>query len=267
MRDEREAAAVPDPRLTDQQHPEHTDHEHYEGHDHTAGPRHNGGDPDDNARVSPVDTATAEERAARVDDGARSGDELPATETDRAGTDRAEAERAEAELPATDEARAEHERAEAERADAKERVDEERVRPDDLGDGELSDQELPPTGEPVDAREPDAVPVRTGDADAVPTPTPAPDAAPEQGLWNTSDVESLRERWREIQLHFVDDPGAAARGAAALVDEAARSLVSAVESRRAALAGPTTDDSQPETERLRLALQRYRDFLDRVLQV
>jgi hypothetical protein len=38
-------------------------------------------------------------------------------------------------------------------------------------------------------------------------------------------------------------PQAAAGDAAALVDEAARSLIAAVESRRAAMAGPTTDDS------------------------
>ena len=252
MRDERDVAAVPDPGPTDHEH-EH-DHEHR---DHADGPRPNGGDPGDNTRVSPVDTATAEERAARVDDGARPDLERP------------EAADEESEVTNEEAAAAERE-AEAQRVDAKERVDEERVRPDDLGDGELSDQEIPPTGRPFDAREADAVPVEAREVDAVPVEARDADAVPEtpdRGLWDPSDVASLRERWREIQLQFVDDPEAAASGAAALVDEAARSLVSAVESRRAALAGPTTDDSEPETERLRLALQRYRDFLDRVLQV
>src|SRR5262245_25363708 len=183
MRDEREAAPVPDSRPADHQHhddDEHHDHEHHdhEHHDHTPDPRPNGGDPDETARVSPVDTATAEERDARVDDGAR-----------------------------------------PEAADEEPEVTDEERRPDDLGDGELSDQELPPTGEPINAREPDAVPGDNGDADAVPTDTP--DTAPEQqGLWDSADVTSLRERWREIQLHFVDDPGSAASDAAALVDEA-----------------------------------------------
>jgi len=173
--------------------------------------------------------------------------------------------------------------ADEERAVEDRPVDAEPMRSDDLGDGELSERELPPTGEPIDAREPvpppdeaapedyrerDAVPMDTEPVDAATTDAGAePAETPDAGLWDSSDVESMRERWREIQLQFVDDPQAAAGDAAALVDEAARSLIAAVESRRAAMAGPTTDDTEPETERLRLALQRYRDFLERVLRV
>ena len=230
MRDEREVAEVSDPRLAEHEHPDHA--------------RDNGSDPGRTPTSSSVD-----------DEDARPDPELTADE-ERAVEDR----------PVEDRP-----------------VDAEPMRSDDLGDGELSERELPPTGEPIDAREPvpppdkaapedyrerDAVPMDTEPVDAATTDAGAePAETPDAGLWDSSDVESMRERWREIQLQFVDDPQAAAGDAAALVDEAARSLIAAVESRRAAMAGPTNDDSEPETERLRLALQRYRDFLDRVLRV
>ena len=237
MRDEREVAEVSDPRLAEHEHPDHA--------------RDNGSDPGRTPTSSSVDVEDA---------------------------------RPDPDLTADEERAAEEERtADEERAVEERPVDAEPMRSDDLGDGELSERELPPTGEPIDAREPvpppdeaapedyrerDAVPMDTEPVDAATTDAGAePAETPDAGLWDSSDVESMRERWREIQLQFVDDPQAAAGDAAALVDEAARSLIAAVESRRAAMAGPTTDDTEPETERLRLALQRYRDFLERVLRV
>ncbi len=86
------------------------------------------------------------------------------------------------------------------------------------------------------------------------------------GLWSTADAQAIRDRWREVQLRFVDDPRAAADEAAELVDDAARLLVTAIESHRGKLGG-WRDSPSGDTEELRLVVQRYREFVDRVLGV
>jgi hypothetical protein len=88
-------------------------------------------------------------------------------------------------------------------------------------------------------------------------------------------AEGIRDRWRDVQLRFVDDPRSAADQAAELVDEVTQSLVTALESRRTELGawrddpvgGSTadTDAGSGQTEQLRVAVQRYREFIDRVL--
>jgi hypothetical protein len=86
------------------------------------------------------------------------------------------------------------------------------------------------------------------------------------GLWPATDAQEIRERWREVQLRFVDNPRAAADEAAAVVDDATRVLVTAMESRRTELSEWHNAPSD-DTEQLRLVVQRYREFLDRVLGV
>jgi hypothetical protein len=103
---------------------------------------------------------------------------------------------------------------------------------------------------------------------------------PQGALWAGVDTQALRERWRDVQLRFVDDPRSAADDAAALVDEAAQTLIAAIESRRSALTeahpkgrGPAQpgapEDPRPEgeTEQLRVSVQRYREFLDQVMKL
>ncbi|GGN37328.1 hypothetical protein FHR83_006427 [Actinoplanes campanulatus] len=79
-------------------------------------------------------------------------------------------------------------------------------------------------------------------------------------LFPGGDVESLRERWRDIQLRFVDDPKAATGEAAGLVDEAVDKLAKALRDHRGSLSTGTD-----ETEALRVELRSYRDILDRLL--
>ena len=86
------------------------------------------------------------------------------------------------------------------------------------------------------------------------------------GLWPVADAEALRERWREVQLRFVDDPRTAADEAGKLVDDAARVLVTTIESRRTELGG-WRDNPTDDTEQLRLVVQGYREFMDQVLGV
>lgn len=103
-------------------------------------------------------------------------------------------------------------------------------------------------------------PDRAGDPSAAPVVA----AAGATGLWGEGRAEGFRDRWREVQLRFVDDPATAAREAKALVSEAVDGLTMALAEHRERL-----DDweSTPgdETERLRVAVRGYRDFLDRLL--
>ncbi|MEU4419362.1 hypothetical protein AB0F81_01970 [Actinoplanes sp. NPDC024001] len=76
----------------------------------------------------------------------------------------------------------------------------------------------------------------------------------------TADTQALRERWRDVQLRFVDDPKGATAEAAGLVDEAVDKLTSALRDQRGSLSKGTED-----TEALRVELRSYRDILDRLL--
>jgi hypothetical protein len=89
-------------------------------------------------------------------------------------------------------------------------------------------------------------------------------AAPVGRLWPDEHAQRFRERWRDIQLRFVDDPHAVAGEAADLVGEVVDGL-------RSALDDATNDlhrwrsEEDGDTERLRMAVRRYRDFVDRLL--
>ncbi|HET9141387.1 MAG TPA: hypothetical protein VFO68_18620, partial [Actinophytocola sp.] len=76
--------------------------------------------------------------------------------------------------------------------------------------------------------------------------------------------------WRDVQLRFVDDPRGAADEAQALVGEAVEALTAALTERRTDLdgwRGADADAGDSETERMRMAVRGYRDFLDRLLNL
>lgn len=78
-------------------------------------------------------------------------------------------------------------------------------------------------------------------------------------------MEDLRGRWDEIQAEFVDDPRASVKEAHAMVAEIVNELTERFTSERASLESQWNRDEQPDTEDLRVALQRYRDFFNRLL--
>jgi hypothetical protein len=78
------------------------------------------------------------------------------------------------------------------------------------------------------------------------------------------DAGSFRERWRDVQLRFVDSPKEATSDAAVLVDEVVDQLSANLKKQRAALAG---EGSADDTEKLRVELRAYRDFLNRLLDL
>jgi hypothetical protein len=87
---------------------------------------------------------------------------------------------------------------------------------------------------------------------------------PVAALWATDLVERYRSEWRDLQLTFVDDPKHAMSGAASLVDEAVASLTNTLNAQKQALDGWQVTRGE-DTEMMRVALRRYRDFLDRLL--
>ncbi|MFC3501002.1 hypothetical protein ACFOOK_08505 [Micromonospora krabiensis] len=89
-------------------------------------------------------------------------------------------------------------------------------------------------------------------------------AAEPASLFDADTAQSFRDRWRDVQLRFVDDPRAAAAEAQAMVEEAIEALSAALTAQRNTL-GAWQEAGAADTEELRMAVRRYRDFLDRVL--
>ena len=94
---------------------------------------------------------------------------------------------------------------------------------------------------------------------------------PGLALFDAETTQRFRDRWHELQLRFVDDPHFAEGQAVALVDEVVTALRDAVDRQRSALhdwqAGQGADAHTGDTERMRVAVRRYRDFLDHLLGV
>ncbi|MEU2701413.1 MULTISPECIES: hypothetical protein [Micromonospora] len=83
-------------------------------------------------------------------------------------------------------------------------------------------------------------------------------------LFAPEAAQGFRDRWRDVQLRFVDDPRAAVGEAESLVEEAIEALSTALREQRTRL-GAWQESGSTDTEQLRVAVRGYRDFLDRVL--
>ena len=80
-------------------------------------------------------------------------------------------------------------------------------------------------------------------------------------------AEQLRARWNEVQTGFVDEPRRAVEEADALVADAIKRLAGSFASARANLERDWDRGGDVSTEDLRQALQRYRAFFGRLLQI
>lgn len=69
------------------------------------------------------------------------------------------------------------------------------------------------------------------------------------------------DRWKEVQIGFVDDPRSSVAEADALAAEVAEAVVAALEERRTALRATWDEAEDVDTEVLRLALRDYRSFI------
>ncbi|MER6844751.1 hypothetical protein [Streptomyces platensis] len=88
--------------------------------------------------------------------------------------------------------------------------------------------------------------------------TDAPLLGPEQ--------EEFRSRWQRIQSEFVDDPRAAVGAADTLVAEVMQALATTFSEHKQGLEGQWHRGEEVPTEELRVALQRYRSFFNRLLK-
>jgi hypothetical protein len=78
-------------------------------------------------------------------------------------------------------------------------------------------------------------------------------------------AKEFRARWDSVQIGFVDDPRQAVRQGDELVGQVMKSLAQTFSNERATLEGQLDQTDKASTETLRVALQRYRSFFERLL--
>jgi hypothetical protein len=86
-------------------------------------------------------------------------------------------------------------------------------------------------------------------------------------LFADAEVSDYRLRWSNIQAGFVDEPRQAVEDADNLVKSVLEKLSQGFTHERDRLAKQWDRGENVSTEDLRIALQRYRTFFDRLLNV
>jgi hypothetical protein len=81
------------------------------------------------------------------------------------------------------------------------------------------------------------------------------------------DVEDLHTRWVEVQAGFVDEPRKSVEQADALVAGVMKRLAETFANERSELEAQWSRGDNVSTEDLRMALQHYRAFFDRLLSL
>ena len=84
-------------------------------------------------------------------------------------------------------------------------------------------------------------------------------------LFEPKRAGELRNRWHALQSQFVDDPRETVHEADALVAELLQDLAQGFADARSRLEDQWSKSGDVSTEDLRLTLQRYRSFFERVL--
>lgn len=97
------------------------------------------------------------------------------------------------------------------------------------------------------------------------TPTESHAASDQSPLLAANEAEDYRWRWDAIQTRFVDAPRDAVADADELVAELMRRLAEVFSRERADLETSWERGEDVSTEDLRVSLQRYRSFFNRLL--
>ena len=104
------------------------------------------------------------------------------------------------------------------------------------------------------------------EADDVDTrPDEKDETAEREPLFAGEDAEQFRSRWQEVQTGFVDEPRKAVEDADSLVADLMQRLAETFSQERSNLEAQWDSGEDASTEDLRVALQRYRSFFDRLL--
>jgi hypothetical protein len=126
-------------------------------------------------------------------------------------------------------------------------------------DSPSTEQDRPTTADIASGSEKDA-PVAEAPNDET---TPEDDHR--QPLLAEDATTDVRGRWERIQGSFVDEPRRAVEEADTLVAELMQQLADSFAQERQGLEGQWDRGDEVSTEDLRIALQRYRSFFDRLL--
>jgi hypothetical protein len=129
--------------------------------------------------------------------------------------------------------------------------------------------------EPVsetDERRPTTADIASGTDDSGEQAPPAAEAVADdederRPLLEEEATAEVRSRWEKIQGGFVDEPRRAVEEADTLVAELMQQLADSFANEREGLEGQWDRGDEVSTEDLRIALQRYRSFFDRLLSV
>ena len=115
-------------------------------------------------------------------------------------------------------------------------------------------QGQPGRPKPEEAKEPKAL----QRASLVPEPT---------ALFSEPEMEAFRIQWSKIQTGFVDEPRQTVEDADKLVAAVMQRLADGFATERSGLEKQWDRGDNVSTEDLRIALQRYRSFFDRLLNL
>ena len=96
---------------------------------------------------------------------------------------------------------------------------------------------------------------------------PAAEAVEKAMLFRPEEAGQFRTRWTDVQGAFVDSPRSAVERADSLVAETMKRLAEMVSEERSRLEAQWDRGDNVTTEDLRVALQRYRAFFDRLLNI
>jgi Lon protease-like protein len=92
-------------------------------------------------------------------------------------------------------------------------------------------------------------------------------AAEAQGVLSDDDAAELRDRWERLQARFVDSPQDVVEEADQLVQDVFDHVTRTFADERRSLEEQWQRGEEASTEDLRVALQRYRSFFQRLLAV
>ena len=84
-------------------------------------------------------------------------------------------------------------------------------------------------------------------------------------LLDSDESEQYRGRWQSIQSNFVDEPEQSVQEADELVKKLMQQLTQSFQAQRQTLESQFKEQDEVSTEDLRVALQRYRSFFERLL--
>jgi hypothetical protein len=129
-------------------------------------------------------------------------------------------------------------------------------------DGELTTADLAKNGAPKQLEGPRLV--KGHESEALDRAAVASESIP---LFSESEMGEFRSHWIKLQTCFVDEPRGTVKDADKLVATVMQRLAEGFANERSGLEKQWDSGDNVSTEDLRIALQRYRSFFDRLLKL